>query len=148
MSCSCRSMFFGTSDPNQTSDTAASDPVSNESSDGIASPFAMSPASAPPLNSSLPFGAPLFKTAPGENHSAQPVQQSPFSVTPSTGTGSPLTVGDVLPQLPKLNHLLTQFRIIQQFGFKRGPLGGGHRVIQKAADSFVVGIHFLHRHSS
>ena len=100
MSFSFRSMFFGTSDPNQTSDTAASDPVSNESSDGIASPFAMSPASAPPLNSSLPFGAPLFKTAPGENHSAQPVQQSPFSVTPSAGTGSPLTVGDVLPQLP------------------------------------------------
>lgn len=100
MSFSFRSMFPGTSDASQTSDPASRNPGSNTSAGAIASPFAMSPASAPPLNSSSPFGAPLFKTAPGENHSAQPVQQSPFSVTPSAGTGSPLTVGDVLPQLP------------------------------------------------
>lgn len=31
---------------------------------------------------------------------AQPVQQSPFSVTSNSGTGSPLTVADVLPELP------------------------------------------------
>lgn len=58
---------------------------------------------APPLNAASPFGTvgPLFKTLSGETLQAAPVvQSSPFAVPSNNATNAPLTVGDVLPQLP------------------------------------------------
>ncbi|WP_170266588.1 hypothetical protein [Brevifollis gellanilyticus] len=63
----------------------------------------MSAVSSPPLNAAAsPFGAPMFKVAPGENATgAGVIQTSPFAAAgASAGTNAPLTVGDVLPQLP------------------------------------------------
>lgn len=100
MSFSFRSMFLGASNASQKRDPASREAGSDASSENTASPYAESSVSAPPLNSISPMSTPLFKTVLGENHLAQPVRQSPFSVTPSAGTGSPLTVGDVITQLP------------------------------------------------
>ncbi|MEN3940164.1 hypothetical protein WJU23_02640 [Prosthecobacter sp. SYSU 5D2] len=57
---------------------------------------------APPLNAASPFGAagPLFKTVAGESLQASAVQASPFAAQGAAPTSAPLTVGDVLPQLP------------------------------------------------
>jgi len=58
---------------------------------------------APPLNASSPFGnaSPLFKALSGESMQASPIQASPFSSPQNhAATNAPLTVGDVLPQLP------------------------------------------------
>lgn len=57
---------------------------------------------APPLNAASPFGAAsaLFKTVPGESLHAAAVQSSPFSPQGAAPAQAPLTVGDVLPQLP------------------------------------------------
>ncbi|MDZ4287338.1 MAG: hypothetical protein U0984_05240 [Prosthecobacter sp.] len=58
---------------------------------------------APPLNASgSPFSiaTPLFRTMIGESLNSQQAQSSPFAVPATSNTGSPLTVGDVLPQLP------------------------------------------------
>ncbi len=87
MSFSFQSMFQGSAGPSQQDGAAA-----------IEDPSTM--ISAPPLNAVPPFGNSLFKVASGEAQAAAPLQQSPFSTSPSAGTGSPLTVGDVLPLLP------------------------------------------------
>ncbi|MES2593687.1 MAG: hypothetical protein V4662_00035 [Verrucomicrobiota bacterium] len=63
----------------------------------------MSAVSSPPLNAAAsPFGAPMFKVAAGENTMGMGgFQASPFAAAGSaSGTNAPLTVGDVLPQLP------------------------------------------------
>jgi len=90
--------------PSDTSQQAEVLPKVGEPSVGFAaalnSAHPMQSISAPPLNAVSPFGAPLFKTASGESLQAQPLQGSPFSAASNQGTGSPLTVGDVLPQLP------------------------------------------------
>ncbi|MCX6854882.1 MAG: hypothetical protein NTV80_08245 [Verrucomicrobia bacterium] len=52
------------------------------------------------MNAASPFGAPLFKFAPGETPAAIPLQQSPFGATSTQSTGAPLTVADILPMLP------------------------------------------------
>ncbi len=70
---------------------------------GFAAPPPMSAVSSPPLNAAAsPFGAPMFKVAPGENAAGMgAIQTSPFAAAgTSAGTNAPLTVGDVLPQLP------------------------------------------------
>lgn len=60
-----------------------------------------SPFSSAPLNSvSSPFGAPMFKVAPGESAAPQSASSSPFAAGGAATTNQPLTVGDVLPQLP------------------------------------------------
>lgn len=103
MSFSFRSMFQGGADPGQQAAVAtmASMPLTEAPPPLPGSqPHSMT-ASAPPLNAASPFGAPLFKLATGESTGALPVQQqSPFSSVSSVNTGTPLTVGDVLPQLP------------------------------------------------
>ncbi|HYF37058.1 MAG TPA: hypothetical protein VD994_17295, partial [Prosthecobacter sp.] len=63
---------------------------------------AMHPAPSPNAAAS-PFSvvAPLFRTMPGESVSPPTSQpSSPFATPASANTGSPLTVADVLPQLP------------------------------------------------
>lgn len=45
-------------------------------------------------------GGSLFKTVSGESMQAAPIQNSPFAAQGAPSTNSPLTVGDVLPQLP------------------------------------------------
>lgn len=100
MSFTFRSMFQPSSDARQDDgaamtgnlQSAFSTPTQNQ-------PTTMS-VSAPPLNAASPFGAPLFKFAPGEAHAAAPLQQSPFAASSSPSTGAPLTVADILPQLP------------------------------------------------
>lgn len=66
----------------------------------------VSPTQQPPAGSS-PFqlgGSPLFKTASQESIAAPPINSaqgmSPFSVAGATPTNAPLTVGDVINQLP------------------------------------------------
>lgn len=100
MSFSFRSMFQGTTEPGSQVGVGLPDAPLQAGLEAQ-SPFssAMS-VTAPPLNAASPFGAPLFKTAAGENHTAAPVQHSAFSFSSAPGTGSPLTVADVLPQLP------------------------------------------------
>ncbi len=96
MSFSFRSMFQGTADPSQQGDAATMAVTGGQ--DHSSSAPAMMSAMSPPLNGSSPFGTPMFKVAMGEAPlSASP---SPFSVTSNQGTSVPLTVGDVLPQLP------------------------------------------------
>ncbi len=97
MSFSFRSMFQGTADPNQQGDASMM-----ITSSGQASPPAvpaMMSVPSPPLNGASPFGAPMFKVAPGEQ-SLPAGSSSPFAVMNSQGTSAPLTVEDVLPQLP------------------------------------------------
>ncbi|HEY1083005.1 MAG TPA: hypothetical protein VGE29_12110, partial [Prosthecobacter sp.] len=56
-----------------------------------------------PVNGSSPFAAagPLFKTVQGEAVQAAPISQSsPFAAQGASAGNVPLTVGDVLPQLP------------------------------------------------
>lgn len=61
----------------------------------------------PPAAAASPFqmsGAPLFRTAGNEVVAAPPINSaagmSPFNVQGATSTGSPLTVGDVIVQIP------------------------------------------------
>lgn len=53
-----------------------------------------------PQPSPFSTGIALFKTATGESLQASPVQPSPFSAAATTQSSTPLTVADVLPQLP------------------------------------------------
>ncbi len=96
MSFSFRSMFQGTADPNQQGDATA---MATQGGQAFTPAVpAMMSVSSPPLNASSPFGAPMFKVAPGE--APLPSSSSPFAVMSSQDTSAPLTVGDVLPQLP------------------------------------------------
>lgn len=97
MSFSFRSMFQGTADPNQQGDATAMT-ASGGQEFPPAVPAMMSVPS-PPLNGASPFGAPMFKVVPGEPPLAS-ASMSPFAVMSSQGTSAPLTVEDVLPQLP------------------------------------------------
>lgn len=96
MSFSFRSMFQGTADPNQQGNATAM--VGLGGQEPLPSASAMMSVSSPPLNALSPFGTPMFKIAPGEAPPA--VSASPFAVMNTQDTSAPLTVGDVLPQLP------------------------------------------------
>ncbi len=76
-------------------------PGTNSPSSMQASPPQQFPAGASPFQIG---GSPLFKTAGNEPISAPPINSatgiSPFSVIGATPTNSPLTVGDVINQLP------------------------------------------------
>ena len=96
MSFSFRSMFQGTADPSQQGD--ATTMVTHGGQNFTPEAPAMMSVLSPQLNAASPFGAPMFKIALGE--SPLPTSSSPFSVMNSQDTSAPLTVGDVLPQLP------------------------------------------------
>jgi len=100
MSFSFRSMFQSNADSHQQSETALlNSSMHGENNVAHAVP-AMMTTTSPPLNAASPFGAPLFKVAPGEASGTGAVQSSPFSASATGGSSVPLTVGDVLPQLP------------------------------------------------
>ncbi len=96
MSFSFRSMFQGTADPNQQWNATAM--VGLGGQEPSPSAAAMMSVSSPPLNASSPFGTPMFKMAAGEAPTS--ASGSPFTVMSTQDTSAPLTVGDVLPQLP------------------------------------------------
>jgi len=99
MSFSFRSMFQTSADPHQPGGEALlNSSMSGEIHVAQAAP-AMMTTTSPPLNAASPFGAPLFKVASGEASGSGAIQSSPFSAN-ATCTSAPLTVGDVLPQLP------------------------------------------------
>lgn len=104
MSFSFRSMFKDSAEsPQPRPNTLPEVSMPGGTSSGFAAPPPMSAISSPPLNSAAsPFGAPMFKVAPGENPGGMgAIQASPFAAAgAASNTSAPLTVGDVLPQLP------------------------------------------------
>lgn len=104
MGFSFRSMFQPSADQNGQGEVgmSGSEYTSGTFENGMSSAQPMHNIQAPPLNGSSPFGAgsPLFRTVSGESMQATPVQVSPFAAQNAAPTHAPLTVGDVLPQLP------------------------------------------------
>lgn len=100
MSFSFRSMFQAHPSSRQDADSSMPGNLQSAFSTPAQNPPSNMAAIAPPLNAATPFGAPLFKLAQEESVHATPLQQSPFSVSPSSSTSVPLTVADILPLLP------------------------------------------------
>lgn len=96
MSFSFRTMFPNSHEAAQQAGSAVMDPAGTSPA---VLPSAIMQA-ALPLNAVSPFGGPLFKASPGEQAVASPVAGSPFSVSSAGPANVPLTVGDVMPQLP------------------------------------------------
>jgi hypothetical protein len=96
MSFSFRTMFHNSHEAGQQAGSAVMDPAGTSPA---ALPSAIMQA-ALPLNAVSPFGGPLFKASPGEQAVASPVAGSPFSVSSAGPANVPLTVGDVISQLP------------------------------------------------
>ncbi|SKA81544.1 hypothetical protein SAMN02745166_00775 [Prosthecobacter debontii] len=99
MGFSFRSMFQPSLDPQGQAGTSAPD-ASGWAGGGMG--MDASTAQAPPLNAQSAFATagPLFRTLSGESLQAAPVQASPFAVQSGGIANAPLTVSDVLPQLP------------------------------------------------
>ena len=87
---------FAEAHPQRVAGTAFPSPLSMQ-----ASPSLQFPPGASPFQIG---GNPLFKTAGNESVSAPPINSSagmsPFSIAGATPTNAPLTVGDVIHQLP------------------------------------------------
>ena len=111
MSFSFRSLFqrdAGSSEPGQGASQHFTRP--HQSMAGATSPslpHMQASTSMQPSPGASPFqigGSPLFKTAGSENIAAPPINStmgmSPFSIAGATPTNAPLTVGDVINQLP------------------------------------------------
>jgi hypothetical protein len=96
MSFSFRTMFPNSHEAAQQAGSAVMEPAGTSPA---VLPSAIMQA-ALPLNAVSPFGGPLFKASPGEQAVASPVAGSPFSVSSAGPANVPLTVGDVMPQLP------------------------------------------------
>jgi hypothetical protein len=75
-------------------------PVASEQATNTASAMQNFQPNSPQQPSPFSTGGALFKTATGEPLHANPVQASPFSAPATTQSNTPLTVADVLPQLP------------------------------------------------